>query len=199
MSKPIPTPIDAGHRQNLPKDLPKDVRTIAGLRDEVVAWTCLDPALDKTLDKYAFWCTFGRRMAHPLRWPALIVRWPRLLSKRASLAGEARNTYFILTTKELKVVTLEYDRGCVGGWVRSGVVNRTIPLENITHAGSDARGTGWANNRKGDMPTIYFDTASAVAVRGVKQHDVVGLGLKDSEWFVDQVLIQRDAVKGRVA
>lgn len=48
------------------------------------------------------------------------------------------------------------------------------------------------------MPTIYVDTASSGNVVGAKSgiaHEAVGLGLANYDWFIHEILNQRDIVK----
>jgi hypothetical protein len=54
-------------------------------------------------------------------------------------------------------------------------------------------GTGSTTNQcaGGDVPTIYVDTASST--HGM--HSVVGIGLANYEWFIQQIIDHQDDVK----
>jgi hypothetical protein len=97
-----------------------------------------------------------------------------------------------LAEQELKVVSLDHDICC---HYRSGDTVKTIPLENITDCGLDARGSGVGNNCTGDLSVIYVDTASSGGKNGTS-HEAMGLGLQNVEWFLQEVMNRRDVVKG---
>jgi hypothetical protein len=183
----IQPPPNAGTKYNLPED----VRKVANVRGEIIAWTKLDPDLESTISRYICCVSFGPFLFCPCFWPHLIIMWPCLCWAKVASENAARSQYWILTEKELRVVCLDHDTCCVAGCSKSGIKSQAIPLENITDAALDARGTGYANQCAGDVPTIYVDTASSTP----GMHDAVGLGLANYEWFIQQILDHRDAVK----
>lgn len=140
-SMTIVRPTNAGTKYNLPEQ----VRNVANARSEILAWTALDPALEDELDRYLCCRSFGVFAVLPCFWPHLLILWPCLCSAKIVAQRAARSQYWILTEQELRIVTLDYDACCCPGVSRTGNVNKTIPLENITDAGLDARGSGMMN------------------------------------------------------
>jgi hypothetical protein len=171
-------------------NLPEHVRQVAGLRGDVITWTQIDPDLENQLGRYACCRTFGPLLVLPCFWPHLLILWPCLWSTATNIENTARSQYWIVTEQELRIVSLDHDACCIPGSVKSGVICKTIPLENITDAGLDAIGKGWLNKCAVDLPTIYVDTASVS-----QGHEAVGLALANYESFIRQILDSRDAYK----
>jgi hypothetical protein len=97
---------------NVDEDLPPAVReAIVVLRSHaVVAWTKLDPALESRV--------LGHVLGNTL-WPCLVVPclWPFLIAAPLTVAwakidgqNSLKNQYWILTTAELQIVTMDYER-----------------------------------------------------------------------------------------
>lgn len=188
MSKPIPLPSDAGTEYNLPQE----VRGIANLRDPVIAWTSIDPKLEGELSKYICCTTFGPFVFMPCFWPHFLIIWPCLIGCKVANENSARSQVWILTRRELKIVSLDHDTCCCPGLSKSGNKVKTVPLENITDVGIASRGSGVANNWAGDIPSIYVDTASG----NKGTHEATGVALNNAKWFIQETLNYRDALKG---
>lgn len=176
-------------------DLPPDVRDVAGLRSNVVAWTSLDPDLSDDVCWYACCHTCGPLLWLPCFWPHLIICSPYFIGKCMIMEGQLRRQFWILTEYELKIVhaSFDLDRVCY----QSGNAVQTIPLENIVDCGVQTRGKGCINLciAVGSLPEVYVDTASA-PVKG-QSHEALGVALAEYEWFIQRILQQRDVVKGR--
>jgi len=188
------TPPNAGLNHNLPDH----IRNAANLHSsQIVAWTKLDPALAQELGRYFCFRTFGPLLL-PCFWVHFLILWPFFFAGKALSENAARSQYWILTTTELNIVSLDHDQMCIPGICKSGDIVKTVPLENITDCGFHARGTGAANNCAGDVPSIYVDTASSCNNNTSEGggHEAVGLGLENYQWFIQQVLNQRNIVKG---
>lgn len=179
---------------NLTTDLPQDVREAANLRDRdrVVVWTKLDPQLEDRVGGQACLTTFGPLLFLPCFWPHMLVCLPCLCVGRVSAANAMRSQYWILTERELKVITLDYQVCCVA---TSGTKVKSIPLENITDCGVDAVGKGCLNDCFDPLPSMYVDTASS----GAGSREAVGVALAEYRTFIQKILDQRDIVKGTVA
>ena len=133
--------------------LPADVRQAARLRSRVIMWSHLDPALSDELGRFLCCRTFGPFLMLPCFWPHLLCVWPCLCGMKAASRNEAVSQYWILTETELKIVTMDHDATCCPGCCRTGDQVKTVPLENITDVGVDARGSGMANSCAGDLPS----------------------------------------------
>jgi len=184
-------PSDAGTKYNLPAD----IREVARLRGEVVAWTHLDPALEKELGTYMFWRTCGPFVVMPCLWLHLCILCPCLCCAKIVGQNAAKSQYWVLTEKELKVISMDHDKCCCPGICKSGNNVKTIPVDNITDCGLDAKGNGCANKCSGDLPVVYVDTASGGQSQEGHTHEAVGLGLANYEWFIDEVMNRRNDVK----
>jgi hypothetical protein len=135
------------------EDLPDDICDMAGLRSPVMAWTALDPELEKNIGVQTCCAMFGPFLLLPCLWPHLAVSWPCL----CVAAGKAiRNKYWILTETELKVVTKGYDVCCVPGLCQTGNEIKTIPLENITDCGVSAPSFRRCLKCMSMNPTVVF-------------------------------------------
>jgi hypothetical protein len=175
-------------------NLPVEIRNIVSLTgsSEVIAWTKLNPDLYDKIDSYICYSTFGPFFVFPCLWPHLVLIWPCLCASKSSLVNTARSQYWILTQRELKIVTVDHDTSCIPGLFTSGNDTKTIPLENITDCGVDNPGKGCLNVQYADIATIHVDTASSPSPR----HEAVGIGLANHEELIRKILNQRDLVKG---
>jgi hypothetical protein len=180
-------------------ELPPAVRAAAVLRDPVIAWTKLDPALADRVCCQACCLTFGTFLIVPCFWPHLLCMWPCLLVSKMAWENRIYSQYWILTERELKVVTMDYATSCCAS---SGNQVKSIPLENITDCGVDSVGQGCLNQCYDSLPNIYVDTASSyggnavAAGAGVSSaHEAIGTGLYDHATFIRRILDQRDVLK----
>jgi hypothetical protein len=170
-------------------NLPQDIREMSGLRDEVIAWTSLDPAHAHDIDSIVFWQTFGLFLVIPCLWPHLIIFGPCLYNGLYSTKNAMLSTYWILTETELKIVTRSYDKCVFPDCLQSGNIVKTIPLENITDCGLASQGTGYLARSTGSLPCIYVDTASSNA------HAHEAMALAGQDWLIREILNRRDIVK----
>jgi hypothetical protein len=149
---------DAGVGTSL--NLPEVIREKARLRSNVIAWTHLDPNLEEELSRYFCCRTFGPFVACPCFWPHLLCMWPCLWGQCSGQYNAAASQYWILSENELKVLSLDHDASCCPYCFRTGDQVTTIPLENVTDCGVEARGNGIMNNCAGDLPiTVRQDNA----------------------------------------
>jgi hypothetical protein len=166
---------------------PPEVCTAAILRgnDPVIAWTTFDPALTVRSADYvrAMMIAFG-----PL--PCLPGCVSPGLRAHAKMVEHAlKNQYWILTQRELKIVTM-------GHHAKSGHRAISIPLANITDCGIDTGGKrswGAAHYQYDTLPSICIDTASGL---GKASRKAVGVGLLNHDSFLRKILDQRLVVKG---
>jgi hypothetical protein len=163
---------------------------MSGLRNEVIAWTSLDPAHARDIYSIVFFQRFGPLLM-PLFWPHMIILSPIICNILFVAKNEIASTYWILTETELKIVTKGHDQYCFQGCVQSGNIVKTIPLENITDCGLVSKSTGCVARFTGDLPSIYVDTARSNG----HAHEATGLALADQEWFIQEILNRRDVVK----
>lgn len=92
---------------------------------------------------------------------------------------------------------MSHDTCCVPGCWRTGDTVKTIPLENITDCGIREPGTGCVGKCAGSLPIMYVDTASDLGSLP-DQHEATAIGLADYQWFMEEILNRRDAIKGFV-
>jgi hypothetical protein len=186
-SQPTTRPANVGTSHNLPQD----IRDMSGLRDEVIAWTSLDPAHARDISSIVFCQTCCPLLLLPCFWPHLIILSPCLCSGLSATKNAIFSTYWILTETELKIVIKSHDRCCFPNCVKSGNILKTIPLENITDSGLVSKATGCVVGCTGDVPSIYIDTASSNG----QAHEATALALAGQEWFIREILNRRDIVK----
>jgi hypothetical protein len=191
-SKQQARPVSVGTKVNLPDD----IREMAGLRSEVLAWTALDPDHEGDIGHYACCQAFGPLLVLPCFWPHMIILSPCLCAACSANTNRIKNQYWILCDNELKIVSKSFDTCCIPGCSQSGNNIKTIPLANITDCGVQASGKGCTNQCTAQLPTIYVDTASVTA-SSPGQHEATAVALAGSEWFVKEILNRRDIVMGR--
>jgi hypothetical protein len=163
-----------------PANLPAHIVEVAGLRDEVIAWTYFDPAY------------YGKISPIVRRNTCLFLLCPHLLPLYLPCIfwecvvdeTKARSTHWILTKQELKIVILDYSVCCC----TSGVEVKTIPLESISTVAS--------YTRCGSVPSTVVTIAGTEPIH---RRLIGSFGLMDHEWFIQEVLNARDASKGGVA
>jgi hypothetical protein len=180
-------PTNVGTKHNLPEH----VRAMAGLRNEVIAWTTLDPEHEGDIERYACCRTFGPLLVCPCFWPHMIILSPCLCAACISLSNGSKSQYWILTENELKIVSTSHDQCCLPGCLTSGDIVKSIPLENITDCGVQSKANACGNQCAGDLPKMYVDTASSQEGR----HEAAAVALAGHEWFIREILNRRDIVK----
>jgi hypothetical protein len=126
-------------------DLPTAVREAAFLlrTHAVIAWTKLDPAQESRVFGHAVGTTVWPCLVFPCLWPLLIVAPLIVAWAKIDREQSLKNQYWVLTTAELKIVTMDYERpGCCGA--SSGTSVRTIALEDIAGCGGQCSFAGQA-------------------------------------------------------
>jgi hypothetical protein len=172
---------------------PPDVCQVALLRnsDRVVAWTTFDPALAGRLsDQYRSMMKMGSPfLCCCLLNPFGCCLMPLLLQQTKLMEHAVKNEYWILTERDIKVVSMM-------GPQFGGNQAKSIPLIHITDCGVDTGGQHTLGRQVyNELPTIYVDTASSRNNgRGHGGHEAVGTGLLHQDSFVRQILDQRDHV-----
>jgi hypothetical protein len=181
------------------RDLPPEIREIAGLRSDVIAWTALDPQYESDLCRSTCCAISFPFLVVPCLWPHGIIFSPCLCAAAYSSQNRMKSQYWILTGTELKVVIKSYEV-CLPGCCRTGSLVKSIPLENITDCAVQSPGTGCGAASTGPLPSMYVDTASSgKGSDGGQRHEAIGYGLAGYSWFISEVLHRRDIVKGRSA
>lgn len=184
-----PIPHDVGTKYNLPEE----IRRIANLRSEVVAWTTLDEKHIGSLRETVFCMSLAPFLVLPCFWPHACLLSPCIAGGAIVQANNIEATYWILTETELRIVTKDHDQLCCPGLLKSGNITKAIPLENITDASVDQKGMGCIQKKIGDFSYVHVDTPSSSGKSG---HEATGVALKHPEWFVRELLDRRDLVKG---
>ncbi|KAI2488654.1 hypothetical protein MHU86_25708 [Fragilaria crotonensis] len=164
--------------------LPRDVHEMAVLRNEVIAWTSLDPEVGRDLGTSALCQSIGAFLILPCFWPHLLLR-----ASTTSCDNEIRNQYWILTETELKVVDKDHEDCCIPGCCTSGDSVRTIPLDSITDCKSDDARNGCGS--------LCCTPMSTVRVYSKGPYGPVGKGLAHRDWFVHELLNRRDIINGK--
>ena len=186
-----PCPPGVGTRS----DIPDDILSIAHLqRDSVVAWVTLDDEFKSSIGRFTCCQTFGIFFFMPCFWPHMIILLPCLLASKLSTDCVIRNTYWILTTTEVKVVVKSYHGCCSTIGDRVG----SIPLDAITNCGSSTQDISCGCCTT--VPSIHIDTArnnhNHRSDDNTPRHAAVGYGLSGYDWLVTEILARRDAMKG---
>jgi Short C-terminal domain len=172
-------------------NLPQDVLDVAGLRSAVIAWTAVDPDLKGDVACHTFCNSFDKYLI-PCLWPHLVLCFPCLCLKWVNAENDVLSQVWILTETELKIVSMGYDTCLLPGLYQSGDTVKTIPLENIVDCGVKQSGRGLFNMFV--MPEVYIDTANC---GGRDEHEATGVALAEHQLFIQEILNQRDVVKGR--
>ena len=191
MTSKIPRPPNVGTSA----DVPDDLCSLAHLqRNNVIAWVTLDEQFEGKIGHVTCCASFGVFVFLPCFWPHLLIIWPCLLAVKLSADRVIRNTYWILTTTEIKVIVKSH-AGCCG---TNGDQVKSIPLDTITDCGVMAKNTACCKCYEG-VPTIYVDTASSGArssEHSSSKHEAVGHGLAGYDWFMAEILARRETLKG---
>ena len=170
-------------------DIPDEILSAALLqKDKIVAWVTLDDEFKETIGHYTCCSTFGAFLFLPCFWPHLLILWPCLLAGKLSVERTIRNTYWVLTTTEIKIIVKSHS-GCCG---TIGNQVKSIPLDTITDCGISAQNTGYCKCYTA-IPSMYVDTASSGSASG---HEAIGYGLSGYHWFVTEIIARRDVLKG---
>jgi hypothetical protein len=159
--------------------LPPEVRDVADLRGDVIAWTAFDPQYESDLRHFTrcMSCAVPALLL-PCCWPLAVFFCPFFCAAGCSHYRDLKNQYWVLTSTELKVIT------CLTS------VN-SIPLENITDCG--IQDTGRLTECTGTLPSIYVRTRSGQDSHALLQYD--GYCLTGYIWFISEVRRRRDIVK----
>jgi hypothetical protein len=174
-------------------DIPDDLCTMARLeRNDVVAWTTLSSEYENKVEQYTC-CYIFWPILIPCAWVVLIPLFPWLCLEKISLERTIKNTFWILTRTDLKVIVKNHDSCCLPGCYHVGDVVKSIPYENITDCGTTSPAKGCFEVYD-ELPTIYVDTASTTDSDG-RSHEAVGYGLAGYDWFVTEILARRGALK----
>jgi hypothetical protein len=171
-------------------DIPDDLLRLAHLqKDKVVAWVTIDDEFNETIGRFTCCSAFGVFLVMPCFWPHLLILWPCLLAGKLSADRIINNTYWVLTTTEIKIIVKSH-KGCCG---TNGDKVKSIPLDTITDCGISAQDTACGKCYTG-IPTIYIDTASSGGDKS--GHEAIGYGLSGYDWLVTEIFARRDALKG---
>ena len=123
-----PCPPNVGTSANIPDD----ILSVAHLQtDQVVAWVTLDDEFRQRIGNVTCCSSFGVFFFLPCFWPHLLILWPCLLAAKISSDRVIHNTFWVLTTTEIKVIVKSHHGCCItiGDRVKS------IPLDTITDCG----------------------------------------------------------------
>jgi hypothetical protein len=169
-------------------DIPDDLCTMTRLeRNEVVAWTTFSSEYENKIDMSG---TFFFILT-PCFWPLWITCCPLLCALKISTKRTIKNTFWVLTETDLKIIVKNHDDCCFPGCYHVGDAVKSIPYENIT----DCRATSPAKGCFGGhaaIPTIYV---AAVKNADGPCHGVVGHGLAGYDWFATEILVRQKALK----
>ena len=170
-------------------DIPDELLSVAHLqKDKIVAWVTIDDEFKENIGRFICCSTFGIFLFVPCFWPHLLIIWPCLLAGKVSSERIIHNTYWVLTTTEIKIIVTSHD-GCCG---RNGGQVKSIPLDTITDCGISAPNTTCGQT---GIPSIYVDTASSGGKSG---HEAIGYGLSGYDWLVAEIIARRDVLKGHI-
>jgi hypothetical protein len=173
-------------------DIPEDILRIAHIQsNNIVAWVTLDEEFQKSIGNATCCATFGLFVL-PCFWPHLLILWPCLLATKVEADRVGRNTYWVLTITDIKVIVKRHT-GCYSGTVGDTV--KSIPLDSITDCGITNPDTG-CDSCCTKVPSIYIDTASSGVNRSGSQHEAEGYGLAGYDWLVAEIIARRDTLKG---
>jgi hypothetical protein len=174
------------HNVGTSYNLPEEVRArLGGASSSVIAWTALDEEYEPTLGQTTCCVIFGPLLVLPCFWPLLIPFCPCLCMAKVAAEIIVRNTFWILTDQDVKILVRSANYGCY----KSGDNLKSIPLSQITDCGIQAPAQGCFGDCVKSIPSIYIDTAS---VREAQRHEVEGYGMAGYDWFVAAILRQRD-------
>jgi hypothetical protein len=181
-------------------DIPDDLCTMTRLeRNDVVAWTTFSSEYENKIEQFACCNMFGIFFFIPCFWPLLITCCPLLCAGKISLERNIKNTFWILTETDLKVIVKNHDDCCFPGCYHVGDAVKSIPYENITECGIISPAKGCFGGHAA-IPTIYVDTLSCYSnfsdAESSPTHEAVGYGLAGYDWFVTEILARRGALKG---
>ena len=177
-------------------DLPDDLVRVAHLeRTNVVAWATVDEEFEDKIWMATCCQHFGVFFFLPCFWPHLIVLSPCLLTRKISADDTIQNTFWVLTTTEVKVIMVSHEHICC---YTKGAQVKSIPLDSITDCGISAPDTG-CGDCVTTVPTIYIDTASSSArsSNDAGGHEEVGYGFSGYDWFASEICARRDKLRGQ--
>jgi hypothetical protein len=174
-------------------NLPDDVRTMAGLQHpdaataDVVVWTKFDTEFEHTMTPSVLCCRIvWIAVLLPCICPCVTIMSPCLYTKARAQQHAMRNTYWILTDRDVKIVVLA---NSVLSIPFCDIINCYVPEPS---------------SNKIFMPALFIDTASSLASLPAsvdrrsseiilrRFHAAAGMGLLDYNWFRTEILRRRD-------
>lgn len=173
-------------------NLPQNVRVMAALKSNVVAWTTFDPEFHAAIFPRACCRAFGPTLFWPCLWPFAILCSPQFCINSVAATKRIKNQFWILTEDELTVVVCDRDdnnRRNPGYSQRAQNSQNilTIPLKDITHCGVAPTEKSCMDLCTKQISCIYVNSAEG-------KHEVTGIALSGHDWFVQEVLNRRDVV-----
>jgi hypothetical protein len=210
-------------------DIPDDILRVAQIQqpNNIIAWVTLDDKFRQNrVWKGICYFTLGIVFlpclppssliwwpCQLLSWPFLLLLWPFLLPGILVFHRVIHNTYWVLTSIDVKVIVKRQSGYCgcgpIGGTVKS------IPLDSITDCGISNPDTGHMpfiyvdtasgsnSSHAGHVPTMHVDTANSSSSSAgshpavvARKHETVGYGLTVYDWLAAEINARRDAEKG---
>jgi hypothetical protein len=189
-----PTNVGGGH------DIPDDICAMARLdRNDVIAWTTFDSEYQRRIGPITCCRAFGKFFFCPCFLPHMIVLFPCICAGKVTEERRIKNTYWVLTTSDLKVIIKNHD---LPGCYHVGDKITSIPYDAITDCTTVAPACDCFDCCT-LIPTVYVvsgrytckdDTGKSI---GTSPNIVaVGYGLAGYDWFVSEILSRRDILKG---
>ena len=186
----IPCPSNVGTST----DIPDDLVGLAHLqRNNVVAWVTVDKNYYDAISD-TVWCEGMGMCIFPCFWPVLILCAPCIIESTMSTELAIQNTYWVLTTTDVKIIVKSHEGACGG---RKGGQVKSIPLDRITNCGISEPDVGGFSTT---VPKIYIDTVSSgtrYSNDDGPRHEVIAYGLCGYDWFAAEILARRDALRGQ--
>ena len=187
----IPRPSNVGTGADIPDDLAR----VAHLqRSNVVAWVTLDEKYKDAVGDLLCAQNFAICI-FPCFWPLLPICVPCIIASKISDELTIQNTYWVLTTTDIKIIVNSHDGPCGGS---KGLQVKSIPLDSITDCGISTPDSGCCACDAA-VPTIYIDTASSGARNSDDngpRHEAMAYGLSGYDWLVAEIIVRRDALRG---
>jgi hypothetical protein len=186
-------PWNVGTRHNLPEEIRARLGDVY-----VIAWTTFDDdQWDGRIARATCWSAFGPFLVIPCLWPFLIACFPLPCFMRWELERSIRNTFWILTDRDVKI--LERGADYCADFCNSGDILQSIPLSKIKDC-TLASPEGLCGKRvQSILPTMaivtrrrYLPPNSHIPRWAGQEQKAVGYGLKGCDWFAAAVQRQCD-------